>query len=274
MRKVFIYTLLLLLFSGSAYSNESIFNSDKMIYQNSLHIDKTGSRYFVKMTFRNIPLQSEFEEIETKGIKFLDYVPRNTYYCSIDHIAINEDLSKYGVVSIDTFLLNEKINPELTDGIPAWMNSVEGYVNLNVEYFKGITDYETLKLSLTGLDAEILEHFEYFNRFYIRISFDKLPELASLPWVMYVDTDNKPLTTENYQAGQSHVANALRLENSLGGRGLTGAGVKIGIFDNGMIGQHIDFDNRVTRVYQGNYGEHATHCLGTIGGAGKLDINA
>jgi subtilisin family serine protease len=134
--------------------------------------------------------------------------------------------------------------------------------------------FRNAKKSLADMDAEILEHYEYFNRFYIRISFYKLRELASLPWVMYIDTDNKPLTTENYQAGQSHVSNVLRLENSLGGRGLTGEGVKIGINDNGMIGEHIDFDNRVTQVYQGNYGEHATHCSGTIIGAGRLNINS
>lgn len=241
-------------------------------FTNALHVDKTGARYYVKIRFKNIPLQSEFEEIESIGIKLLDYVPKNAYYCSIDTKAIKADLSKYRVVSIDTIALYEKINPELIDRVPDWMNSEEGYVKLNIDYFKGISDFSTIAESLTGIGAEILEHNEYFCKYYIRIKYDDIRRFASLPWVMYVDTDNKPLKTDNYVAGQSHTANALRLENSLGGRGLTGQGVKIGIFDDGKIGYHYDFGNRVFHNDNADYGEHATHCLGTIGGAGIIDI--
>ncbi|HOM04931.1 MAG TPA: hypothetical protein PLU67_05470 [Candidatus Kapabacteria bacterium] len=136
MKTIFIYVLLLL-FSVKSYSVELNLKNGILAYNNSLHIDKTGSKYFVKVTFSKIPLQSVFEEIESKGIKFLEYVPHNAYYCLIDTKSIIDNLEKYGIISIDTIQYEKKISSELIDGIPDWMEVDEGLVKLNIEYFKG-----------------------------------------------------------------------------------------------------------------------------------------
>jgi len=54
-------------------------------------------------------------------------------------------------------------------------------------------------------------------------------------------------------------------------RNISGKGIRVGIWDQGPVGSHVDLEGRVTIVENGEISDHATHVSGTIGGKGLLD---
>lgn len=54
---------------------------------------------------------------------------------------------------------------------------------------------------------------------------------------------------------------------------LTGNGIQLGEWDAGAVGNHIDFNNRVSIINAPNIDNHATHVAGTMAGAGNLIEN-
>lgn len=55
--------------------------------------------------------------------------------------------------------------------------------------------------------------------------------------------------------------------------GLDGSGVKVLVYDAGLIGSHADLNGRVTALEGGFIADHATHVAGTVGGTGSINPN-
>lgn len=107
----------------------------------------------------------------------------------------------------------------------------------------------------------------------LRILGDRLEELAAPWWVLLLDTPQEPSSVENQES-----RNLLRVNAARGGiidrsTGLTGQGVRIGIWD-GDVELHADFENRLhvmERTMPGARAGHGTHVAGTIVGGGAVD---
>ncbi|MFB0903140.1 MAG: S8 family serine peptidase, partial [Nonlabens sp.] len=82
-----------------------------------------------------------------------------------------------------------------------------------------------------------------------------------------------PVESDNLPGVTSHKVNLLTSSIPGIGYGLTGKGVKIGIWD-GNLEKHIDHTGRVTTREYESPSSHGEHVSGTIGGAGILDPRA
>jgi subtilisin family serine protease len=103
----------------------------------------------------------------------------------------------------------------------------------------------------------------------LRIAASRLNELASLPFIEYVQPaphEDQPL---NYNSIFSSRANVLNASLAVGGKNLRGNGVVIGVGDNGDP-PHLDFIGRLINRSAYTIGAHATHVTGTVGGAGII----
>ena len=106
---------------------------------------------------------------------------------------------------------------------------------------------------------------------------EQILALADAEYVAFVSWAEPPMEFNNYRGARLSGATNLRMSPQLGGRGLTGEGVRLGIWD-GNVEDHVDYGNRVHRQEfefgQAAAGGHGMHTTGTILGAGLLDEKA
>ena len=101
----------------------------------------------------------------------------------------------------------------------------------------------------------------------LRISAQRLDELASLPFIEYVEPaphEPQPLNNISTANSRAHVLNSALP----GQRNLRGEGVVVGVGDDSDPLRHIDFTNRIINRAATFGGSHGVHVEGIIGGGG------
>ncbi|MBU3677760.1 MAG: peptidase S8, partial [Chitinophagaceae bacterium] len=99
-----------------------------------------------------------------------------------------------------------------------------------------------------------------------------IQRLASMPFIKYIEPASAPGVPENLQSRTNHRINVLDAEYTTGLH-YTGDSVAVGIGDDGQIGPHIDFKNRMVDHTNSNTGTHCDHVSGIVGGAGNFNPN-
>ncbi len=229
--------------------------------------NKAKESVYLLVQFNELPKIDEFERI-SEQIELLEYITNNSYFASIPKGLDIQLLKEMNIISIDSIRGVDKISPNLIGDLPKWMfiNNNNSDIEVFVHYFSNIELNDAEKILKDF--GQIQRHYRSFNKFSIIIDKAKIIEIAELPFVMWLEEGISPQVLENRPGLSSHRASYLQAPVSVGGRALTGEGVRIGIWDGGNIGNHIDFTNRVTQVQNTSYSDHATHCLGTAAGAG------
>ncbi len=102
----------------------------------------------------------------------------------------------------------------------------------------------------------------------------KAKRLAEQGWIALV----KPVAPEPVELNSTGAmlsrAHVLRMPTVLGGLGLTGKGVKVGVWD-GNVEPHIDFGSHLyVREYEKSGSWHGIHVAGTVAGGGYKDVDA
>jgi hypothetical protein len=98
-------------------------------------------------------------------------------------------------------------------------------------------------------------------------SFRALLESDDVEWV---DVALPPRRSDNQDSAALTHVDVVRLNKAY--KSMSGKGIRVGLWDGGPVGPHVDFDGRVTIVENDNpVSDHATHVAGTIAGKGILD---
>ena len=258
------------------YSIKLKSSSIESINKHNVYNVKKNGHYL--MTFSSIPNQDEKNEMESKGINFLEYVPNKTYVVySSKNLSYNDFLG-YNLNSITKIMPSFKIDPKISkDPLPKWAffdNKLHvkiliyKYVNLNLvkEYLSLINSFSVL--SIDNLNNNIIGS----------LNPEDLHLLASLNCVWYIEPIDPPSTPENKTAITLHRSNIINV-NYTNGKKYNGEGINIMMQDDGLVGPHID---RQGRLDQSNCSgcsssasnDHGDHVSGTIMGAGNLDPKA
>ena len=261
-------------YSPPANATENFSLVDRFQRQLFQSQNASANKFFLLLQFYNVPDSNTLSRLNKNGIELLEYIPENAYYASIPENCTVETLRLSGVRSIDSIRVDNKIDERLRQSpIPVWTTDMLGKVYLHVTFFKDV-NISLAKMMLTSIGANLESEMEGFSCYTVSINETEIYRLAALPFIMDVSTLSVPKKAFNREGKNNHRSNYLQRAISLGGRGLDGAGVKLGIWDNGNIGSHIDFQNRLTQVESSSYGDHATHCLGTAAGAGIRSATA
>lgn len=237
---------------------------------------KNGNNMFYKMVFFDqLPNDSLRKVMITKGIRLMDYLPRNCFFAEIASTSTELDLSLFGISKVvdiqPEFKLSEML---IRNEFPHWAFFGEDQIELNGLYFSSI-DPQVVLRSLEGLQLEVLEMNTELNAVVLRVNITQLVELYANPFFQYFETVNPPGEPENLPGRTSHRSNSL-WTNYDNGLKFRGEGVKVMMQDDGFVGPHIDYQGRVNQsgcsgCSSADEDSHGDHVGGTIMGAGNLN---
>ncbi|WP_291286979.1 S8 family serine peptidase [Flavobacterium sp.] len=225
------------------------------------------------LQFTKIPSLEEQEKLKSKGITLLSYLSNNAYYVEIAPEFYNKNNVSdniRAVVAVDPkYKLDQRI---ANNAIPDYALIANNGIKAVISYFKGVDD-KRIERDLAGLFLKNTKNKAFFNEIYVQTSKEKLEQIAKFNWVQNIELAAPPVESNNKLGVTSHKANVLGSTIPGLGYGLTGKGVKVGIWD-GNLEPHKDHTGRViNREYESN-SSHGAHVAGTIGGAGLLDPKA
>lgn len=237
---------------------------------------QVGGEYFALIQFDAPPLQAERAKLTQLGVTLLDYVGGDAYYVRVRQDVQPVELANAGACALAPLKEEWKVDARLLNDPPAWVqDGGEGMLRVDVHYFpvdRNLIIAELGEMGYTGVQfSEVLRSFE------LLVSQADLSRLAAKPWVMRVSPVPAPQELYNYRSRILNRSNVLQKATSLGGRGLSGRGVKVGVWD-GNVEYHVDYGNRLhiqefeTTVKSS--GSHGMHVSGTVAGAGLLDPKA
>ncbi len=139
---------------------------------------------------------------------------------------------------------------------------------------------ELEKLNIRAILADWIPPMENHpdGFFLAQVPLEMLDELALLPWVSWLGSGEQALFPHNDLAAQGTGAIVLRDSSDFG---VTGAGVRVGVFDSGLDVTHADFPEPVVAVDYSAWPDsdfvvtntvtgHGTHTAGTVLGRGVL----
>lgn len=233
-----------------------------------VHQEKT----YVLLQFTALPDAHKQSELLTAGVELLDYIPNNAYFAAVS-ASFNPALAEsFGIRSIDSIRAEYKLHQslQLPKTYPDWAVKATGTVDVIVSHFASFS-HTTAIATLTEMGLATISESALGSTVTVRVSPAHIDRIIALNWVRWVEPIASPPTKNNLSGRTSHRSNVLA-QNITGARNLQGNGIKIGIWDVGDVGNHVDFNSRVTYRKPGmTQDQHSTHCTGTILGAGIHD---
>jgi hypothetical protein len=225
------------------------------------------------LQFDEIPSLSEQKKLENQGVKLISYLSNNAYYALIESKFYNQRIVSKNFRAIIEVQPVYKLDPTiLNKNIPDYAKENNDNIKVVVSYFKGINQKE-LHQDLSKLNLKGIRNVASFNEVHLAGSKEKLLEIAKLNWVQNIELTAPPVESENLPSLNSHKVNVLNSNIAGLGYGLTGKGVKMGIWD-GNLEKHKDHTGRVVAREYEDPASHGDHVLGTALGAGLLDPKA
>jgi hypothetical protein len=233
---------------------------------------RVNNKSFAVLQFENIPTDQTRKTLLANGIELLDYVSGNAYSATIRGDLKTAGLLGAQVRSVVELSAQQKMNVHFAKGIiPAWAVKTPGTVDVWISFPKTFTVGEVTD-QLRKLNMEVLSIDKQSYRILsLRLAGSRLTELASLPFVEYVQPAPPADQPLNFRSRYGSRANLLNASIANGGKGLNGEGVVIGVGDNADIQTHVDFTGRLINRAPLAVSAHGTHVSGTIGGAGNIN---
>ncbi|HBY62702.1 MAG TPA: hypothetical protein DEH78_23005 [Solibacterales bacterium] len=165
----------------------------------------------------------------------------------------------------------EKLSPALKLGqIPGHATMDEGgvtMVDVKVRYHPDVTP-QAAAAAVTANGGSIIRTAEFFSRLTARLPVDRLRPLAKDDRIAFIDTvAGPPRVHTNARSAEMLRASEVHSQPL----NVLGEGIRIGIWDGGMVGSHPQFDDRVMLLQRSSSSTHATHVAGTMVASGQGD---
>jgi hypothetical protein len=252
-------------FKSGNYTPEA--NIDEFI-NGKLRLDNPfNGKYYVVVQFEKLPDERTKSELSSRDIIILDFLTGTAFTARLNQSPDFSLMKTAGIRSV--FILESRFKMDeglLAGEVPEWAVRESGMVDLNVIPYEWIS-VSTLEADLKQKQARILDSRKHFNLYTIRVSRTFLKDLSNSPWLQWMESIAPPPQDDNVPGKALHRSNVL----NDGGRNLTGDGVKMGIWDGGTVGPHIDFTGRLVLAEPYLATDHGTHVAGTMAGAGLID---
>lgn len=225
---------------------------------------------FAIIQFETLPTDEKRRQLSQSGIELLDYVPNNAFTVTITGALNAAILLQSKARAIIELTPQQKMQPDLARGIlPVWAVKTIGTVDVWVSFPRSFRYDEVVsELRSRNFDISSLTYKNY-RILSLRISQQRISELAALPFIEYVQPAPHEDQLLNHQSVTNSRANVL--SSSLpGGRSLRGENVVIGIGDDSDPLRHMDLAGRVINRAAIAGGGHGIHVSGTAAGAGII----
>ena len=225
--------------------------------------------------FRTLPTKAQRQQLRAVGVKLSSYLGGNAYFAQVPKGLEPHRIG--GLSSLMTIKGEWKFDRRLDEwDIPAHAREGLDAARVLLYHFGNVSTQWVVNY-LGGNGFHAVEAHPRLRVVSLRLPQCRLRELAGQSWVASIRL--VPMPEELYNASGATLgrANVLRHSGLLGGRGLTGKGVRVGVWD-GNAEPHFDYGNR---LHQQEFEMdvvssegHGMHVAGTVGGAGLLDPKA
>ncbi len=228
-----------------------------------LHNDK----FFRYLQFFTLPNNSERQLLKDAGVELLDYIPSNSYIAAIP---IHLDVSFWQSFDI------QAISPILPEDKLATNVDRRGFdLQVFTIQFQKNVSADQAQCFLEDNQIELIGPFSLNNTFQVSSTISIIKRLARAPVILYIEQPIERTVPEDNNGNAQHRSNAIAT-NFSSGRHYDGTGVNIAIGDDGFIGPHIDFWNRIEEgnIPSSDQSAHGDMVAGILSGAGNLNPNA
>ena len=284
MKKTFLFAILFLvktlvfaqdiryrleLSSGNIFLPEN-FNYFSQHSDNQQDTDVKNKIYRV-VQFYQIPLQQVQNDLQNRGVELLEYLPNYAYLVAVDKNFDWKTLANYKVRAVS------KIDPIWKQSIdlreppfPDYAKAENDELEVVLQWHKNISNADAMAF-LQKDNIRITRAFPTRDFVYAKIKITDIQAVASKNYLWHLDLIPPAGELEDNDSRLLHNSNALDDEFTTGTR-LNGEGVNVLVRDDGIVGPHIDFKNRVINVGKGTGTvEHGDQVSGVLGGSGNLD---
>ena len=234
-------------------------------------LQKIDGKSFAVLQFEQLPSDLTKQELAASGVELLDYISGNAYTICIKKNLDYTILQKAAARSIFELSPIQKMHPAMVKGIfPSWAIRTPGMVDVWISFPKTIS-FEELQKLLSERNFQITTtDYKEFQVVGLKIAILRINDLASLPFVDYIEPAPHKEQMLNYESRNDSRANVLNAASGLGGYDLNGEGVVVGVGDNADVHYHVDFTNRVINFSTPTIAYHGSHVHGTVAGGGIL----
>jgi subtilisin family serine protease len=225
-------------------------------------------RIHVLVQFWQIPSDAERASLENAGVDLLAYVPTNTWFASMPAGSNLQSEALAGARWIGAIQPEDRIAPTLRAGGGARVTHDDGTVSLDLRFFADVTNAEVAQI-VARYNGVIEAQAPEFHRYTVRIDPGAIDALASEDGVQWIADAAPPKTTDNDGSRARTNVDALHSASY----NLDGSGVDLGIWDGGVVDNHVDFSGRLTVVDSALVDSHGTHVAGTMAGDGSNSVS-
>ncbi|MGZ5248213.1 MAG: hypothetical protein ACXWCR_13985, partial [Flavitalea sp.] len=192
---------------------------------------RAQGKSFVIIQFESIPTPKEKDELKREGIELLDYVPNNAYTATVSSSLNATVLKRMKTRAVIELTPEQKLHPSLARGVfPNSVIKAAGTVDVWISFPKTFS-FETVSAGIKAGNFEIVStEYKDYNIIALRVAISRITELASLPFIDYVQEAPKEDVPLNNKSRANSRANILS-STLPGGRDLSGEGVVLGVGD-------------------------------------------
>ncbi len=236
---------------------------------------KTGEivngKYPRYIQFTQIMNASERAAFEATGARVIGYIQFATYLVLLPQDFDFHQIESFSPRSVMPVDPSWKIARSLLEPpFGAWACRGD-YIDINIQVYPSVRIAEGAALCRNN-GLEVLKEGTQNGFLQLRIHKNRIKELASLPFIQYLELVPPPGQKEDTRGRSLHRSN-LVASDAPGGKKYDGTGVHVLVRDDGQLGPHIDLQGRLNNFAQGSpeSGTHGDGVVGIIGGAGNLD---
>lgn len=225
-----------------------------------------NNKYYVLLQFSETPADFTRLALSREGIVLRQYLPGKAFLAEMDRAPDGAALRKHGITGVFTREPAARIAPELPQLLSRQVSDPEQLIAVHL--YAGF-DRAVAVMEIKKAGARIVNtKFQPANVVFVDAPMKVVEQLATLPFVVYLNSQSLKEQVVNYQSRAAHGAGLL---GSPAGRGLRGAQVTLGIGDDADPSSHIDFSGRLINRFPLTPSTHGTHTAGTMAGGGILN---
>lgn len=248
-------------------TNIASFTSKKQLNQNEIFLN----RFYRFVQFNEIPTVKGQDEIVTRGIRLLEYIPNKIYLASFPLEMDFSALQELNIRAIKPIAKTHKLGKRLEgDTYPDWAKNGDK-IRVIIQYYQDIKP-SIVKLELEKRGIIVDKSLDHAKMLTAEVSSKQIEDLIQMPFVRYVDIGAEPGESESDDGRHLHRANVMD-GDYYGARNYDGTGVSVAVNDGGKVSPHIDFNGRTNEqeVAGKPFRTHSSMVAGIIGGAGNKD---
>lgn len=230
----------------------------------SLSLDHAifDGKIFGILQFHEIPCTPIKQELESKGVELLHYLPDNAFLTTISDNIHWPTLENYRVKGFLPLPYSMKIDP----AIP--FPNVTEFISVRIHFYDipnlPAIIQEAIQPLLAGKTIE-------GNVLITQVDGAAIELWARLPFVFYIGPDEPERELESYHYKSNHRSNYLS-DNPGMGLNFTGDGITLGVREGQVDDSEIDFQGRLdVSMHSGSISGHATGVARIMAGAGNED---